>query len=101
MKIWIHTLLAAACIATLSAQPPQDGQQQQDGVRPPPPPPIVGAVDANHDGTISAEEIANASEALKQLDQDGDGQLSREEFCPPPPRGNGQRRGTSDRSQPN
>lgn len=51
----------------------------------PPPPPIIGVLDANHDGVIDAKEIANASKALLQLDEDGDGQLTREELRPPPP----------------
>jgi hypothetical protein len=49
------------------------------------PPPLVVTLDANHDGTLSADEIANASAALKNLDKNGDGQLTREELLPPPP----------------
>lgn len=56
----------------------------------PPTPPIVKALDANGDDVIDASEIANASAELKSLDKNGDGQLTRDEFCPPPPmRGNG------------
>jgi hypothetical protein len=51
----------------------------------PPLPPIVAALDANHDGIIDATEIANASQALKTLDKNGDGQLTRDELRPPPP----------------
>src|SRR6185295_19481978 len=32
-----------------------------------PPPPIIAALDANHDGVIDANEIADASNALKTL----------------------------------
>jgi Ca2+-binding EF-hand superfamily protein len=47
-------------------------------------------LDADGDGALSAEEIANASIALLTLDQDGDGALSTEELRPPrPPRGQG------------
>ena len=47
-------------------------------------------LDADGDGTLSAEEIANAPTALLTLDQDGDGALSVEELRPPcPPRGQG------------
>ena len=42
--------------------------------------PLVVALDANGDGLLSAEEIAQAAEALKKLDKNGDGQLSREEL---------------------
>src|SRR5690606_33873373 len=46
------------------------------------------ALDADGDGTISAEEIAGASETLKSLDKNDDGKLSRDEIRPPhPPRG--------------
>ena len=48
----------------------------------PPPSPLVGALDANHDGVIDADEIANASAALKTLDKNGDGQLTRDELRP-------------------
>jgi len=50
-----------------------------------PPPPVIAALDANHDKTISADEIANASTALKTLDKNGDGQLTKEELRPEPP----------------
>ncbi|HXD00799.1 MAG TPA: hypothetical protein VN048_15770 [Verrucomicrobiae bacterium] len=53
-------------------------------------PPIFAALDTNHDGVIDADEIANASAALKTLDKDGTGQLSvRELMGPPPGRGMG------------
>lgn len=44
--------------------------------------PLVKALDADGDGTISAQEIANASAQLKTLDTDGDGTLSRQELMP-------------------
>ena len=55
----------------------------------PPAPAIVGALDANHDGVIDADEIANAPAALKTLDKNGDGKLTPDEFMgkrpgPPP-----------------
>jgi hypothetical protein len=54
-----------------------------------PPPPIIAALDANHDGVLSAEEIANAPAALKALDKNSDGQLTEDELRPqgPPPGG--------------
>lgn len=48
----------------------------------PPPSPIMAALDANGDGTIDADEIANASAALKKLDKNGDGKLTPEEYRP-------------------
>jgi hypothetical protein len=49
--------------------------------------------DTNHDGVLSAEEIAAAPDALAKLDTNGDGQLTPDEVhpphCPPPPPGEG------------
>lgn len=52
-----------------------------------PKPPIFTAIDTNQDNLLSADEIAQAAAALKTLDKNGDGQLSREECLPPHPRG--------------
>jgi len=46
----------------------------------PPPPAIIAAIDANHDGVIDTNEIANASAALKALDKNGDSVLTPDEF---------------------
>ncbi len=40
---------------------------------------LLRALDANHDGVLSAAEIANAPAVLRTLDLDGDGSLSPEE----------------------
>jgi Ca2+-binding EF-hand superfamily protein len=44
-------------------------------------------LDANGDGVIDADEIANAPAALKKLDKNGDGQLTPDEYMPQPPEG--------------
>lgn len=49
------------------------------------PPPVIAVLDANHDGVISADEIANASTALLTLDKNADGKLTQEELRPPRP----------------
>lgn len=90
----------------------QDNSSQSDGQRPPrrqsmdnqggpggqggpgmrgrhPIPPVILALDANHDGVIDADEIANAPAALKKLDKNGDGKLTMDELMPPPPQGMG------------
>ncbi len=48
----------------------------------PPPMPLFDALDTNHDGTISAEEIANASVALKGLLKNGSDHLTRDDLRP-------------------
>lgn len=67
------------------------------GHRRPPMSPLLRLLDADKNGALSADEIANASKALLTLDKDGDGALSREELRPPrPPRegeGEGGKRG--------
>jgi hypothetical protein len=40
------------------------------------------ALDTNRDGQISAEEIEAAPAALKKLDRNGDGKLTRHELHP-------------------
>ena len=72
--------------------PPFEGEDGTNTVRRPPPPPIdpvMGALDANKDGVIDGTEIANASTALKGLDKNGDGQLTRDELVPARPNGRG------------
>ena len=79
--------------------PPSEGQRPPRGPRGPGMeqphvvPPFIQALDANGDRVIDAQEIAGAAAALKGLDKNGDGQLTREELLPPPPEGIGGRRG--------
>jgi Ca2+-binding EF-hand superfamily protein len=54
--------------------------------------PLMMALDVDRDGTISAEEIAEAATNLKKLDRDGDGKLTAEELRPRGPAA-GQQRG--------
>ena len=51
--------------------------------------PLFDALDANHDGKISKDELSNASKSLKALDRNKDGELTREEIAPRPPLGRG------------
>lgn len=71
--------LLAAAIATArgSEEPPER--------RPPPIPPLFAFFDADHDGVLSSGEIATAAEALGQLDQNGDGEITQDEMRPPKP----------------
>src|ERR1017187_9519135 len=93
--IWMTAVVVGLGIATTFAQdeggpPPQGGGEggpQGGRHHRPPPSPIVEALDANHDGVIDSNEIANASAALKTLDKNGDGKLTADEFRPPRPNG--------------
>jgi hypothetical protein len=69
-------------LPALPANAPKEGWR-------PPSPPAVKALDANSDGTMDAQEIANAPAALKALDKNGDGQLTKDELLPAPPGQNG------------
>lgn len=44
--------------------------------------PLLAAIDSDKDGVLSAAEIKAAPAALRKLDKDGDGQLTRQEFMP-------------------
>jgi len=57
--------------------------------RGPMPMPVIEALDLNQDRIIDAAELAKATESLKKLDKNGDGQLSAEEFRPAPGGGMG------------
>lgn len=68
-------------LAVLYAQPSDEGPGGGQGPKPPPNP-IIEAVDANRDQTIDEAELAGASAALAALDENGDGQLTRDEYKP-------------------
>ncbi len=105
MKTLLISLALGASAVLLHAQPEGGGRPPggpggpggpEGGRRPVPP--LFAALDANKDGELSAEEIANAATALKALDKDGDGKISREELRPPmgprpPAEGEGKPRG--------
>ena len=44
--------------------------------------PVLAALDADHDGEVSAAEIANSFRTLKTLDRNGDGRLTPVELIP-------------------
>jgi Ca2+-binding EF-hand superfamily protein len=60
-------------------EPPGLGRGHRMG---PPGDLILRILDTDHDGTLSATEIDNASSILQGLDTNGDGELTRDEFCP-------------------
>ena len=53
----------------------------------PAPPLLLPVLDTDKDGELSADEIANASAALLELDKNDDGQLTPREILPKKPKG--------------
>ena len=88
---WMLTAQDAARPSRGNQQPPPPPGPPGPGMHGhhPPPPQVIADLDANHDGVIDSQEIANASKALLKLDENGDGKLTREELRPPPPDGMG------------
>src|SRR5262245_11609003 len=85
MKTTIAVLIAlTAGLSVLQAQsvkaPASGGPKASTPRGKAAPPLVVATLDANHDGVIDAAEIANASQALKSLDKNADGQLTRDEL---------------------
>jgi EF hand len=62
--------------------------------------PLLQALDADGDGELSAKEIENATAALKTLDKDKNGKLSREEMFPAPGRFGGRGQGQGPGNDP-
>ena len=93
-KQYIFCLLAALIIGGIGALHAQDGgpggrrggQGRPDMMRRFP---LMMALDADGDGVISAEEINNATAALRKLDKNGDGKLTEDELRPEFPGGRG------------
>ena len=77
-------------VFTLGAQEPQRGEGR-GGFGPPRGFAIFGALDTDHDNALSAAEIDAAPAVLKQMDKNGDGKVSGDEF--PAGRGRGEGRG--------
>ncbi len=77
----LAVVLAAYSVVAQPAGGPGGGRPGRGGFRAPRMP-LVTALDADGNGEISAAEITGAAKALKKLDEDKDGKLSREEFGP-------------------
>ena len=75
----IHFTLALLSCAIVTAKEPGE----QNDRRPPPVPPLMAFFDADLDGVLSADEIQIASDALAQLDKNGDGEITKDEMPPP------------------
>ena len=82
-------MCGAVALAAVAAQ-----ERMPDRGRPMPMSRLALALDANHDGTISADELRAAPAALKALDANGDGRITPDEVRPAfGPGGPGERRG--------
>lgn len=77
--LWVLGTIAIAGVTLALAQPPGGNGPPPEGRRPSP---IMEALDADHDGRISAEELKNATAALSALDKNNDGELTEDEFRP-------------------
>ena len=96
---WFAVVASLVLVASVTGQPPGG----PDG--PPPHDPLRAALDMNHDRSLDADEIKNASTALLTLDANGDGRIADDEWRPPmPPRegrgGPGGAGGPPDRGPP-
>ena len=95
MKTLNRTLLALALASAILTAIAQNEERPQppggpNGGRPRMASPLMEALDTNHDGTLDASEIKNATAALLKLDKNGDGKLTQEELRPArPPGGRG------------
>ena len=78
-------LFASALAVNAQDKPADGGKGQRRGGGNP----VIAALDANHDGEIDASEINNAPAALRKLDKNGDGKLTRDELRPANRNGNG------------
>ncbi|WP_160115291.1 EF-hand domain-containing protein [Bryocella elongata] len=74
----IAALVAVAAISTPLAQAQGPGGRQQPRF-------ALQALDLNHDGTLSADEIKAAPSSLLTLDRNGDGELTADELTGRPP----------------
>lgn len=74
-SIWMLGLVSMSLAQVAAAQGPGMGQQPRLAQQ---------ALDLNHDGVISADEIKAAPKSLLALDKNGDGHITAEEVSPRP-----------------
>lgn len=78
----IHQSSVIALFMIAAAGVPVQEGQRPGGPGGPPPPgfALFGTLDADHNNALSPAEIDNAATVLKQLDRNGDGKLTPDEF---------------------
>lgn len=84
LTLLVCTIPLLAVAQDQDHQRPQRDQGRGPGHRPPPSP-LMEALDRDHDGILSAQEISGAAAALLELDTNKDGQLTRDELRPKRP----------------
>lgn len=82
-------IFAVALATTLVSANAQEAERPEGRQRPMHP--IVAALDTNKDGVLDDKEIAAAPTALKSLDKNSDGKITREEMAPARGEGRGPR----------
>lgn len=75
----IRISAAALCLVLASSALPAQGGPQS------PRRPVLEALDLNHDGQLSPDEIEKSTESLLTLDRNHDGQLTPDEYLPQQP----------------
>src|SRR4249920_616157 len=84
----VPTMILCLVERSLSQAPEPRPQNQQAPGQPPqgafrlPPPALLEALDKDHDGEVSGDEIKQAESALKSLDKNSDGDLGDQELGP-------------------
>lgn len=84
MVIGLMSTFAVNLLSQPPGRPPREEGRPPEGrdMPPPPPNPLIEALDTDHDGVISTEELKNAVQSLKKLDKNKDGKLTEEEMRP-------------------
>src|SRR5258706_6479463 len=79
-RVLLIAATAATVVSAFWAMAQEGGGQGGPAHGQRPKHPLEVALDANADGVIDASEIANATAALKKLDTNHDGKLTRDEY---------------------
>lgn len=67
------------------ARPQEEEQESPPKPHRPGPSPLMVALDLDHDGILSSDELEEAPESLRRLDDNGDGEVNLDDFRPARP----------------
>lgn len=79
---WSVTAVSFVALQVLSQPPGFEDRPGDHGGGKPPPNPLIQALDLDRNGTIAPQELAQAANSLKKLDQNRDGELTPDELRP-------------------